>query len=215
LTSCSTRGPQKALHNTQEFAEFLKLFNGADQISGTGQGYTLAYNWLNETNDKTTVIKKIAACVVFNEKPQKYLLLGKTAKADMGAQIVDSRIAMYLPCHNSMPTGDTPEETAKISASRGKFPKEFQLVNFTQVRAVAYMAVEAQARMVSISITPQTQQWVQSYGGNPQIVLAKIDAIMPEENQTKKIKKQQLHYFVSNSAFWGPLVEQLVKLLSA
>jgi len=122
---------------------------------------------------------------------------------------------MFLPMHKMMPAGDNAQETAKTTAARNKLPKEFQLVNFSSIRAVAYMAVEAQARMHSIAITPQSIAWVQHYGGNPQIVLSKIDVIMPEDNETRRIKKQQLNHFVTNSAFWGPHVDELVKFLSA
>jgi len=122
---------------------------------------------------------------------------------------------MYLPMHMVIPKGDTDADTAKTTAARAKLPKEFQMVNFSRVRAVAFMAVEAQSRMQATEITPQTVQWVQHYGGNPQTALARIDQIMADNNETKKIKSQQLYHFVSNSAFWGPHVDALVNHLSS
>lgn len=88
-------------------------------------------------------------------------------------------------------------------------------MNFTKVRAVALMACEAQSRMHSIVITPQTEQWVRFYGGSPGIALSKINTVMTEDNETRRIKTQQLNYFVSNATFWAQHVNDLVKRLVA
>jgi len=69
--------------------------------------------------------------------------------------------------------------------------------------------------MHSVEIAPQFVQWKRKYGGGPSVALASIETVMPEDNETRMIKKQQLSHFVSNRAFWTPFVEDLVKLFSA
>jgi hypothetical protein len=170
------------------------------------------------------MIKKAIACVVFNEKPFKYLLLGKTLKGT-GSQVIDDAIAHFLPMHGSLPKGSTDAETAAMTAARAKFPKAFQLINVTQIKAVSNMVCQCQAMMSDIEICPQTMQWIARYGGGPTVALSNLGSVIPEEivdssgkkvsNPTYTIKRDQLTKFKSDSKFWEPIVDNLVATFRA
>jgi hypothetical protein len=196
-----------------DLSEFYKLFHGAEEISGSGESFEKAKEHILSSSSTEEAVRKIVACIVFMEKPTKYLLQGKSQKEDKGGQVVESPISTYLPKHANIPVGKTPEEDMEIQTKRNSYPAAFQKVNFTAVRNVAYMALEAQYKLASTPICRQTVQWIASYGGPPSICLPTLAAKYGTESETYKIKYAQISKFNTNSTHWRPHIDAIIEHL--
>lgn len=195
-----------------EQSEFFELFNGAEEISGVGKTYEAAFEELKSRGDD--IWKVATACLIFAEKPTKYLLEGKTsANPNDPSKIVKAEIASYLPKHLGEMKGKDEKETQEIKEKRSKWPEDFQRVNFTQVRNIAYICLQAQSKQERFYISSPYEQWVGKYGGGPVSLLINIDKYFPEENDTKKIRSAQLQKFSNERRFWEEKVNELSSLI--
>jgi hypothetical protein len=189
MAASSTASAEK-LHDLQDinrkFNDFLKHFNGLVDITDY---YKEAYDFLTSDQRINNIIKISIACIVLYEKPHLF-------KTDQ----IDKCIAQFLPMHLEGPL-------VLENGSRAKWREEFRRVNTLQVRYIALMIYEAQARLPDIEISPQSVQWVRSYGGGPQTALARAPTKL---NSLSRTKEEELTAFVEDKASWAPFVEDLV-----
>jgi len=199
------------LHTKETDVDFFKLFNGCDEVFGSGKAYELAIKWTMEAGPVADWPKRVISCIVFYEKPKKFLLTGVTSKnKESSGSVVNIGLARYLPHHSDDVTaGETPEAKA-AAVARANFPSEFKRVNFTCVRNVALIFLEAQSRVMSCPFSPPLTSWIQHYGGGPLHLLATIGAHYPDSNsESYKIRLSQLTKFRSDQQFWERYVSQM------
>jgi hypothetical protein len=171
-------------------SEFLDLFHGKDQVSGHGEGYTLAYNWLKEQKNKR---KTMFSCLIFYEKPIQFLAHGRTRNGKGDGEAVDKSILKYLPQLDASQIKDLEKE--REHDKYGAFIN----VNFTMVRRIALMTVE-----MSWLVDPIVPQWTKGYGGIPTMYnLRAPKFIKMKKRETLDIKVGHLEEFKAEKPTWS------------
>jgi len=122
--------------------DYYRLFNGMHQVSGSGERYRLALDWLLNVRD-SRFHRTITVVVTFGEKPRSMLAFGMNKKGEAKGKAIDPRLALLLPQlsedeFDAMRESKLPEDM-KSMVHRMKLPVEFQRVNFSRSRALHHM----------------------------------------------------------------------------
>lgn len=111
-------------------------------MSGGSKKYERAVEFLMNGE----LVKKFVTCLVFYEKPKKFLIYGETKGGSKGTAL-SSDVLSYLPLHPDsflQELANSQDEEDKIALQkRQQLPEGFQRINFTQVRIVALMGIQA------------------------------------------------------------------------
>jgi hypothetical protein len=131
--------------------QFSELWNGLDQMVGTGEGWTKAVKWFNAQQHKRQ--HRIASsCVLFFDKPVSLLVVGKTKNTGKTVAAVDRQVAQYLPKVSYVPQG--------TDKRIGWGP--FRDVNLSMTYRVALIILET-----GFTGNKQVAEWHQKFGGTP------------------------------------------------
>jgi len=199
--------------------EFYKLFKGIEGLYNSGAAYEQVLVWL-DTKDSKERLRCLVACLMFYEKPKKYLLRGESKQKKEGKMMVDRGVAKYLPKHSTDPMVEGTPEAAAMAKARANFPPEFKMVNFTMVRNVALLHLQVSV-MIPVQISIEYTQWVKHFGGGPLHLLEEIDVHYPslivdgkpQRDETKEIRFAHLTKFKNDREFWKDIVTKLADRL--
>lgn len=138
-----------------EDEDFLSLFNGKFEVSGTGKGWEDALAWLGKDGN---TLRKAMSCIMLFVHPLRYVEAGmiKTAtgeikRADETFQGYDKSLLSFLPKLENL---DSIKNSERREAAFGK-------VNFSMVKRVALMTLEV---LPNISVV---HQWTKKHKGRP------------------------------------------------
>jgi len=176
---------------------FINLFNGCDEIYGKGKTYSLAMKWIKASTNKTVLLKRLVACLIFFEKPRKYLILGESKSGKT------NKIADFLPHFDKQ--FDDDESGRAAMRARSHFPEEFKLVNFTAVRNVAMLALEY-GFIHKIEISSHYVSWYKAFGVPPSLAASVLARIVDPKSETYTIRLSQFEAFASHRKHWEPLL---------
>lgn len=160
-------------------------------------------------------MKKIEACIVFAEKPKTFLLNGFTKSGAGDGIAVDDKIFDFIPLHEAnfmdeLKAGDKEERSA--FSKRSQFKGRAQLVNFTMVKNVVLLSMEA-AYETGFGESKMIAQWRSLYGSAPSAVEYTLEMAKGNE-KSHSIKKEMFDRFKGNEAHWAQFVEPLVSVLN-
>jgi uncharacterized protein (DUF4415 family) len=183
------------LKNLEEDQDFMSLFNGKYEISGTGKGWQDALDWLGTGE---VVYKKVMTCLMLFVHPLRYVEAGlvKRAngaidKAEDGFNGYDKALISYLPVLDNL---ESVKNEYRRSATFGK-------VNFTMVKRVSLMALEVLPRISVI------EQWIKKNKGRPSSCPLPTD-----DSESSRITKDVLLAF---RAEYKDYVDKFATLLKA
>jgi hypothetical protein len=176
---------------------------------------TMRYSYEFLREDESVFLEKITACLVFAEKPMKFMILGKTnSGGGDGVKAIDA-LAKFLPMHPDefiaqMEYGSM--EDRKSFELRQQFSPAFRNVNGTSIKNIALMFQEATWGMPVN--TKVIAQYYQKYDRKPseRTVPEEIRATGPK---TYEIQTKILKQFVGMSHVWKPILPNIKKAYSA
>jgi hypothetical protein len=191
--------------------DFMKLFNGRDDLVGKYTGYQNLLTYLKEAMEEggaERVRRVIYACIVVSEQPLKWVLTGKTKSGKGDGRALNSDIAQYLPTLSAQ----NREGLDGIFEARRKkgFREEFVFMNVTMVRRISMISQEY--------MNPSESKLIDSlrtkYGAKPSLlnetspsIMALDDVGEPDDKsdhtKTFKIKVQQLGEHGRDNSYWN------------
>jgi hypothetical protein len=191
--------------------QYLDLFSGLHEIYGGDQKYTLAIERVFSESSKAEQRKILHACLILYLKPKDVMLLGKTKNGQITP--IAAQLSRYLPKHTEMPIGRTDIETNEISSTRSRYPQWAQLLNFTQIRVIALLGLEACAKGQGKSgfsmFSEAHAKWIMHNHSIAHVVANIHDA---STNETSRIKLEQFNSFLGDRGFWGQHLDRLVQI---
>uniref|UniRef100_A0A2V0R9A9 Uncharacterized protein n=1 Tax=viral metagenome TaxID=1070528 RepID=A0A2V0R9A9_9ZZZZ len=198
-------------------ADFIKRFNGVDDIYGGNVKYDKAFEHLTSDPSLPAVQKKAVACLILYLKPKLYFFNG-TSKTKGNGVGVEREITKYLPQHDEIPVGDDTVENEKIIAARNKLPEYARKVNFVGVRIIALMTLQACSEGENVSgficISKAHAKWI-AHNHSINDALKHFDSLYAKENdETKSIKFGHFKSFMAEKNYWEDYTPRIVAIFS-
>lgn len=193
------------MHNFDD--QIHALFGGRHEISGGTKKYELAYKYLTE--DANTVLKAVS-CLVVYEKSRSFLFLGNTKDLKVN-KALDPKVANILPRHDDGffdRLKDSPLAQDKITLKkRLELPTEFQTINFTCVKTVALMFLQA-SFMKKVVYGSFHRDFIVKHPSSP--YSGHCGESEFKNSETFKIRNDAIKKFSNERSMSEPIVQKLI-----
>lgn len=156
-------------------SEFVALFSGKFDVSLRGFTYIKTFEWLSEGDS----LKKALTCMVFFQKPLKFLETGLTKKNKGDGKGVDKKVIKWLPML-------TDDEASSVT-NEFRVKSIFKKVNFTQVRNTALLFAQHGPYQGLV------MQFIRKWGARP--LQINTEAYHASDDQTQAIMAETLDTF--------------------
>jgi len=138
-------GSRERLIEDMDDDEFFALFNGLHLISGSGQAYNAAFDFLSGLNGRRFV-RAVETCLIIHEKPKILMMTGRTKSGKDVGKRLSIKLVKVMPMLSEEQIKERDESTKEADIrgrkARMSYAPEWRNVNFSCVRRIALMAIE-------------------------------------------------------------------------
>jgi len=194
-------------------ALIVKIFGGRDEFGASDKKYEDAITHIKKFN-LVEMIAVLNACVLFFEKPTKYLLLGVTKNVKMSSGAMNAVVSKFLPHHDqswypSLARSKDPNDQ-RAFVKRQDWPEAFKSLNISLIRTISLMAIEASFN-TNANIGHVIETFKKKYPHAPSS--ANLFGVGFKNEETKKIRLEALQQFQSEQELWQKHVEELCGII--
>jgi len=185
--------------------EFFKLFRGKSTIASSGLSYKKSYDKVlaiadSHPNDPFAVQKVIVSCLVFAEKPARFLITGHTKSGKGDGVGIDQSISTWLPQRDQEDISSTAQDTKMVEEMKKARANwgQFENISLTAIRNINFMFIEANCSWFASSKIPIFNQLSKVYKGKSpsQITMQDFKTNLPE--LAKKYRMEAYQRFQEN-----------------